>query len=126
MSGQATLLQTGIDLVEIGRIERIDPAIRSRFLRRVFTPRELEEAAGRPASLAGKFAVKEAVTKALNCGIGAVHWQDVETLVGPAGEPCLALHGAARRIADELGLSVWSISISHSATQAVAMAVALG
>ncbi len=126
MNARETRLRTGIDLVEVGRIERISPGIRARFLQRVFTPRELAEAAGRPESLAGRFAVKEAVSKALGCGIGPIRWQDVETVDGPAGEPCLELHEAAQRMAEEQGLSTWAISISHTATQAVAVAVALG
>ncbi|MCL4560774.1 MAG: holo-ACP synthase [Chloroflexi bacterium] len=121
-----TLLRTGIDLVEIARLERIDPHIRLHFDRRVFTPAELAEAAGRPETLAGKYAVKEAAAKALGCGIGLVRWQDIETLNGPAGEPCLALHGSAARLAHEQGLSIWSVSISHTATHAVAVVVALG
>lgn len=118
-------LRTGIDLIELARLESIEPRIRERFLARVFTPQELEEARGSNTSLSGKFAAKEAVAKALGCGIGPVRWQDIEILHGPQGEPCLHLHGAAQKISDQLGLTIWSLSISHSQSQAVAVAVAL-
>jgi holo-[acyl-carrier protein] synthase len=118
------VLRTGIDLIEIRRLETLDPAIRARFLRRVFTKLELEDSQDRDASLAGRFAAKEAVAKALGCGIGRVAWQEIEIRRGEHGEPVLELHGAARQAADEQGLDTWSISISHSRTYAVAVAVA--
>ncbi len=120
------LLRTGIDLVEIDRLQGLRPEIRERFLQRVFTPRELAEAGGSDASLAGRFAVKEAVSKALGTGIGALGWQQIEVERGAAGEPVLHLYGSALAEAERQGLMVWSISITHSRTQAVAVAVALG
>lgn len=119
-------LRTGIDLVEISRLEELNPAIRSRFYRRIFTPRELAEAGGRLASLAGLFAAKEAVAKALGTGFGPVSWQEVEIQHGENGQPLLELHGAAASTAAELCLSQWSVSISHTRSYAVAVAVAAG
>ena len=120
------ILRTGIDLVEIERLDQLQPNIRSRFLQRVFTARELAESGCSTASLAGRFAVKEAVAKALGCGIGAIGWQSVEVQRGPQGEPVLLLHDKAQALAENLGLTQWSISISHSRTHAIAMAVGLG
>jgi holo-[acyl-carrier protein] synthase len=124
------LLRTGIDLIEIHRLADLQPAIRQRFLQRVFTPRELalsgEGENETWATLTGRFAAKEAVAKALGCGIGPVSWQEIEVLRGPQGEPELELHGAAFRISQELGLETWSVSISHSHDQAVAVAAAIG
>ena len=117
-------LRTGIDLVEIYRLEQLDPAIRRRFLQRVFTPAELEDCQGMLPSLAGRFAAKEAVAKALGCGIGPVSWQDIEILRGEQGQPMLKLTGNAHRVAEGLGLVTWSISISHTREHAVAVAVA--
>jgi holo-[acyl-carrier protein] synthase len=119
-------LRSGIDIVEINRMDEINPSIRVRFVNRVFTPAEQELAGGRTPSLAGRFAAKEAVSKALGTGIGRVHWQDIEILRGPAGEPVLQLHGLAREVAAGLGLTEWSVSISHGRTHAVAVAVAMG
>jgi len=120
-----SLLRSGVDLVDIQRLTDLNPAIRERFLRRVYTPRELSAYQDSPASLAGRFAAKEAVAKALGVGIGTIRWQDIEILSGPDGEPVLQLHGAAHTLADQMGLDVWSISISHTHTQAIAMVVAL-
>ena len=119
-------LRTGIDIVEINRLEEINPAIRARFIERVFTPLEQELTHGSYASLAGRFAAKEAVSKALGTGIGRVNWRHIEIRRGPAGEPLLQLHGFAREVAERLGLTTWSVSISHGHEHAVAVAVALG
>jgi holo-[acyl-carrier protein] synthase len=120
------ILRTGIDIVEVARLENIQPAIKKRFLQRVYTEVELGEVGNSPASLAGRFAAKEAVSKTLGCGIGIIHWQDIEIRRGENGEPVLYLYGEAQKIAQNLGLTTWSISISHSQTNAVAMAVAMG
>lgn len=119
------VLRTGIDLVEIRRFARQDPAIQARFRQRVFTPRELAEVGDSPASLAGRFAAKEAVAKALGCGIGAIGWHSIEIQRGAQGEPLLVLSGRALESARAQGLSTWSISISHTRTYAIAVAVAL-
>ena len=119
-------LRSGIDLIEIARLEGVQPAIRERFLARVFTPQELEDARDSSLHLAGRFAAKEAVAKALGCGIGPVSWQEIEIQRGQAGEPMLVLYGKARQMADELGLTTWSVSISHTKEYALALAVACG
>ena len=120
------ILRTGIDLVDIERLEQLDEAIRTRFLQRVFTERELQEAHNSYESLAGRFAVKEAVAKALGCGIGAIGWQSIEVQRGPQGEPLLSLSGKALEVSQGLGIQQWSISITHSKSQAAAVAVGLG
>ncbi len=120
------ILRTGIDLLEITRLAAVKPSIRQRFLQRVYTEQELEEANNSFQALAGKFAAKEAVAKALGTGIGPVRWQEIEILHGNFGEPVLLLHGNAVKIAAEIGITQWSISISHSQTHAVAIAVAIG
>lgn len=120
------LLRSGIDLVEIRRFEELSPSIRERFFQRVFTGKELEIIGESLASIAGRFAVKEAVAKALGCGIGPVGWKDIEVHQGLRGEPVLELHGTALETARQLGLETWSISISHTGGFAVASAVAIG
>lgn len=116
-------LSTGIDMIEI---ERIEAAIREhgdRFLERIFTANELAEVGQRAASLAARFAAKEAVAKALGTGIGEVSWREIEIRRGSAGEPRLELYGAAARLAEKQGLGAWSISLSHTHAHAVAIAV---
>ncbi|NSW52879.1 MAG: holo-ACP synthase [Anaerolineae bacterium] len=119
-------LRTGIDLVEISRFGDLREDLRARFIERVFTEAEITLCHGRDERLAGRFAVKEAVAKALGCGIGAVSWQEIEILRGEQGEPLLILHGKAQVLAEELGLVEWSVSISHTHLHAVGLAVGLG
>lgn len=115
----------GIDLIEIKRLRELNPAIRERFLRRVFTVAELAECDGRAASLAGKFAAKEAAAKALGCGIGRVSWQEIEVLSDEQGKPELFLHGSAAEISNLNGWTSSSLSISHTAELATASLIAL-
>lgn len=118
-------MRTGVDLIEISRIQAALDRHGQRFLQRVFTPRESLAYGLRPASLAARWAAKEAVAKALGSGIGSVRWQEIEILADDAGAPLLLLHGQAAGRSAELGLSQWSISLSHTHTLAIAFVVAL-
>lgn len=120
------ILCSGIDIIEISRMDEINPAIRQRFITRVYTQAEIAQARNRSDALTGLFAAKEAVSKALGTGIGFVHWQDIEILHLPSGQPEVKLHGNARITAEKKGLTTWSVSISHDRDKVVAMAVALG
>jgi holo-[acyl-carrier protein] synthase len=119
-------LCSGVDLIEIERVREAIERHGERFLNRVFTRIELTEAENDPASLAARFAAKEAVAKALGTGIGVVCWQEIEIRRGPARQPQLHLHGNAAQLARELGLVDWSISLSHTHRTAIAMAVGTG
>jgi holo-[acyl-carrier protein] synthase len=119
-------LATGVDLIEIERVQSTIGRYGRRFLERVFTAQELAEVGNNTASLAARFAAKEAVAKALGTGIGPIAWREIEILRGPARQPLLTLHGAAQKLASEMGLEVWSISLSHTQTHAIALAVATG
>lgn len=119
------MIKCGIDIINIERLAKINSAIRARFLKRVYTEKELAQAQNQNDSLSGLFAAKEAVSKALGTGIGFVAWQDIEILHLPSGEPILHLHGNALLVAEQKGLSHWSISISHEKEFAIAMAVAM-
>jgi len=121
-----TMLAVGVDIIEVVRIERSVEKLGQRFLDRIFTIQEQAYCEGRSERLAGRFAVKEAVGKALGIGIGDVRWQEIEVINDRRGRPELVLHGDAKELAEKLGLHSWSISMSHSETNAVGMAVALG
>lgn len=121
-----TNLVTGIDLIEIERLQSAIERHGNPFLERIFTPDELSEVGDKPASLAARFAAKEAVAKALGTGIGPVHWKEIEVLRGDAGQPVLQLYGKAAQLAKEHNLGEWSISLSHTKTHAIAVAVAIG
>ena len=119
-------LATGVDLIEIDRIKEVVSRHGKHYLERIFTPAELAQVGKRTESLAGRFAAKEAVTKALGCGIGEVTWKDIEILGDEQNAPVLTLHGAAENKAKDLGLTTWSVSISHSQSHSVAFVVAVG
>lgn len=119
-------LRSGIDIIEISRMDEVNPAIRKRFIARVYTAEEIAQARDRTDALTGLFAAKEAVSKALGTGIGHVRWQDIEILHLPSGQPIVKLHGQAKLVADRLGLHSWTVSISHDRDKVVAMAVVLG
>ena len=121
-----SILRTGVDLIEISRLAELDSKIKTRFLNRIYTPKEQEICGSNQASLAGRFAAKEAVSKALGSGIGEIHWKDIEILKGEEGEPILHLHQKALILSNQLGIKLWSISISHNKTTAIAYVVGIG
>jgi len=120
------VLRTGVDLIEIERLQEVVQRHGQRFLQRVFTARELGEAGQNLASLAARFAAKEAVSKALGTGIGTIGWLEIEITHGPVRQPVLHLNGEAARLASDLGLREWSVSLSHTPAHAIALVVATG
>lgn len=118
------MLRNGVDVIEIIRLEQINPRIRERFINRVFTDLEKEICKNNNARLAGRFAAKEAVSKVLGTGIDEIHWKDIEILQGSNGEPLLQLHRKAKEKEIELGIIQWALSISHSRTIAIAFVIA--
>ena len=113
-------------MIEVARMARGIDRHGQRFLDRFFTPQEQAYCEGRATSLAGRFAIKEAVGKALGTGIGDIHWKDVEVVVNERGRPKLVLHERAKVLAEQLGLTEWAISLSHTETQAIGFVVATG
>lgn len=115
------IVGVGVDVVDIARfqasLERT-PAL----LERVFTPRER---ALPLASLAARFAAKEAVGKALG-NPGDLSWQDAEVCAESNGRPYLVVTGGVAERAAELGVARWHLSLSHDAGIASAMVVAEG
>lgn len=120
------ILRTGVDLIEISRVSEVIARHGKHYLERIYTSDELEQCGKNVELLAGRFAAKEAVSKALGTGIGEVTWKEIEVLGDEQNVPTLTLRGAAERKSKELGLTNWSVSISHSMSYAVAVAVAIG
>lgn len=118
------MLRCGIDMIEIKRVEEGIARMGERFLNRFFTAGEREDTADKPNRLAARLAGKEAVSKALGTGIGEVAWKEIEIRCDERGRPWLHLHGAAERLAAELDLRQWDISLTHTAEYASAVAVA--
>lgn len=117
------MLAVGTDIVRIARLsQHADPA----FLQRSFTAAELESCGGRAESLAGRWAAKEAVMKALGAGVGEVALTDIEIAQEPSGRPQVRLLGGAAERARAAGLTDWQVSISHDGDYAIAAVVASG
>ena len=117
-------LTSGIDVIEIDRIAAAIDRWGDRFLHRIYTDRELHACRGRTQSLAGRFAAKEAASKALGVGIRVLSWRDIEIPRGPMGKPVIELHGKAAALAARQHLSGWEVSITHSRTDAIAVVIA--
>ena len=113
----------GVDIVEINRIKKATRRWGEVFLTRVFTSSELSLYQQKDASLAARFAAKEAVLKALGACDRGISWQDIEILSEPDGKPMVNLLGKARQIATELSIDELNISLSHSGNYAVAFVV---
>lgn len=108
----------GIDLVEVGRIRDLFTRHES-FLGRIYTPKEVEYSLSKRNKfehLAARFAIKEAVVKALGTGM---KWTDIELLNDPSGRPYLKLYGRARELAKEKGIGAWDVSITHTKDHAI-------
>jgi len=121
-------LGTGVDIIEVARINRIVRTRGDAFLKKVCRPEEIAHCrrhadAGR--RFAGRLAAKEAVAKAFGTGWqDGLWWTDVEIAVNDKGAPQVILHGAAAVRAQELGVAQVLISISHSEHFAIAQAIA--
>jgi len=102
---------------------------KDRFMDRVFTAAEQAYANANKNSiekLAGRFAAKEAIMKLVGTGWrGKIAWTDIEVINTESGQPQVKLSGEVKKIADELGITQISVSITHTANFAIASAVAI-
>jgi holo-[acyl-carrier protein] synthase len=121
------IVGSGIDLVEIGRIQRSVERYGQRFLDRVFTAAEQAYCLRKrraAESLAARFAAKEAGAKALGTGISqGVNWLEIEVVREPGGRPALRFYGRAAQFALRLGARRAALSITHTADLAMASVV---
>lgn len=113
----------GVDIVEVDRINRIIERWGDRFLQRIYSEREIRICRQKPWRLAGRFAGKEAVMKALGTGIRGISWREIEILAEPSGKPLVNLNGKAQIKADDLGLRQLAISLSDTREHAIAFVV---
>ncbi len=122
------IVSVGVDIVDVGRVQRLLDRHGQPFLERVFTPEERTYclAGPRPGErLAARFAAKEAVMKCLGTGHArGVGFHQIEVLRRPSGEVAVALRGAAQDVGQQLGIGRIHLSLSHTAGQAIAFAVA--
>lgn len=112
------IIGVGVDVVDVARFaQTLERAPRLRG--RLFTDTEQRLP---PASLAARFAVKEALAKALGAPVG-LHWRDAEVHRGADGRPHLSMHGTVAARAEQLGVTRSHISLSHDAGIASAVVV---
>lgn len=119
------IIGVGTDIVEIRRIKNAMEA-NSRFLEKIFTTTELEYLTSRnlrPEYVAGRFAAKEAVAKALGTGFRGFDFKDIEIDRTTLGKPIVILKGKAKLIAKKEGLYNIHLSISHGEDSAIAYAI---
>ncbi|WEK62328.1 MAG: holo-ACP synthase [Candidatus Microbacterium colombiense] len=115
------IIGTGIDLVDIPRFERTLERT-PRLLERLFAPTERTL---RLASLAARYAAKEALIKALG-GSDGVHWTEIEIASEPSGRPYFVLSGTTAAVIEERGIAHLHLTMSHDAGFATAFVVAEG
>lgn len=118
------IIGSGIDLVEIARIQQSVDRFGQRFLSRVYTGTELAYCLRKrmaAESLAARFAAKEAGAKALGTGISrGVNWLEIEVTREPGGRPALQFRGRAAEIAARLGVVYIALSLTHTRDLAMA------
>jgi holo-[acyl-carrier protein] synthase len=113
-------MEIGVDIVEISRIRTAYDRFGQGFMKRILTGAEMDQCLSKPdpvATLAGRFAAKEAISKALGTGISkGLYWHSIEVLNDEAGKPCATVNteGFSGRL---------SISISHDRHSAIAVAL---
>jgi holo-[acyl-carrier protein] synthase len=117
-----TGLATGIDLVNSSRIARMLEED-STFLSLAFTEDELADCGEDVHRLAARWAAKEATMKALGRGIGSIALLDIEVSHDGYGAPVLGLAGSAKARAEELGVTQWTVAVSHEGDLAVAIVI---
>ena len=122
---QGVNIAVGIDIIEVARVRKVFEHHGERFLKRVFTEMEVRQCRGKVTRLAGRFAAKEAISKALGTGLHGVAWREMEVVQLRSGRPTVRLYGNAKKRAELLGLTAFDVSIADLQTFSIALAVAL-
>src|SRR6266581_4931686 len=122
---QGVNVAVGIDIIEVDRVRKVFEHHGERFLKRVYTDIEIAQCRGKVSRLAGRFAAKEAISKALGTGLHGVAWREMEIVQLRSGRPTVRLHGNAKRRAELLGLSAFDVSMADLAEFSIAVAVAV-
>jgi len=122
-----TIVGIGLDLVRIARIRELTDRWKDRFLERLYTDEERRYclARGTPyASLAGRFAAKEAILKAIGTGWSrGVRWRDIQILNDQAGKPVATVQGRVAALFREAGITGVHVSLTHDGDYAIAEVV---
>jgi holo-[acyl-carrier protein] synthase len=123
------IINQGIDLIECRRVREVWQRHGDRFTERVLTKAELAYVRRHRdpvPRIAGRFAAKEAIVKALGTGFrGKITWRDMEILNDALGQPTVTLTGECEHVAAELGITRILVSITHTENYAAATAIAI-
>jgi holo-[acyl-carrier protein] synthase len=123
-------LGIGIDLIEVARIQASYEKFGDRFLKRILRSNEIAYCLSHknPAPyMAGRFAAKEAISKAFGTGIGArLGWQDLEVAHRASGQPYVILHDRGQKLFEEMGGRIIHLSLTHTENYAAAVAMLEG
>jgi holo-[acyl-carrier protein] synthase len=121
------IVGTGVDLAEVHRIQASIERYGVRFVQRIYTANEIayvERKANKYERYAARFAAKEAGMKALGTGWrGGIRWHDFEVVNLPSGRPTLQLYGVARAIAESIGVTAISLSMTHTTQNGLAYVI---
>jgi len=121
------IIKIGTDICSIQRVANTYAKFGQRFADRILTRAEQEYVLSKPvhvaSRMAGRFAAKEAASKALGTGWRGISWKEIEVMRHPSGAPSLALHGRAAELAERLGLTNFEVSLSHEKEYATAFVV---
>lgn len=122
------MIKIGTDICSTKRVSAAYERFGKRFLERILTDSEIAYVLSQPphtiARLAGRFAAKEAASKALGTGWRGIGWKEIEIVRQPSGAPGLRLYGRAAALAQASGLHCWEVSVSHEHEFATASVLA--
>ena len=117
----------GIDIIEVSRIEKQISSERKRFREILFSENEIkycDDKKSKAQNYAARFAAKEAFLKAIGTGLrDGLNWKNIEILNDELGKPEIVLHGKAKKIIKENGISNINVSLSHLKETAVAVVI---
>ena len=122
---QGVNVAVGVDIIEVERVREAYEKHKERFLQRILTEQEALQCRGRATRIAGRFAAKEAISKALGTGIHGVKWREMEVVQLASGRPSVRLHGVAKLRAYQLGLTAFDVCIADLAQFSIAIAVGI-
>lgn len=120
------IIGSGIDIIEISRIENLLKEKRDKFLQRIFTKDEIKYIAIKnfnSETVSGMFASKESISKLLGTGLGKVNWKDIEVLHKESGKPYAKLYNEAYNTSTKLNIDKINLSISHEKKYAISIAI---
>jgi holo-[acyl-carrier protein] synthase len=125
LHGIPTIVGVGVDLVHVATVSELLESGGRPFLNDTWTRQEQNQTAGDSRRLAGRWAVKEAVMKALNHGLGEISPLEIQIYTARSGAMNLRLNGAAASIASRAGVSGWHVSVAYDDSWAIGVAVAI-